>query len=607
MSAPRVAVVHLVREANGSEPFDAFLSSYERHDAGREHDLVLLCKGFAGPEAMAAVRRRAGRLAAAEVHVDDDGLDLTAYMAAARELAGHERLCFVNSYTTILAPAWLRLLSDALDAPGAGVAAATGSWGSHRSFALSLLRLPNGYRGTLGDRRAMAPAFQSVGTAPRLSRPRRLAKAALDLPREIAGHPGFPAPHVRTNAFVIRARAARVAEVGPARFQSGRLPLRKRDARAHRTAAGARARGARRRPRRGRALARDMAGRRHLLAGHAARPARRRQPDARVRGGRAGRARGARALRLGPASAAGMTAPRTAVVHLVWGPAGLAPFDTFASSYERHDAGCEHDLVLLYNGFDDEAERAAHDRRAEPLEADEIVLAEPCLDLAAYVAAARQLGHERVCFVNSYSEILVPGWLGLLDGALADPAAGAAGATGSWASHLSYGLYQLGLGGSFARALGPRKRARDAMHAIAGADPPNGLAHWLYTLMQVARHGRGGARFPAPHLRTNAFLVDRERFLALAAAPLRSKWDTYRLESGQRSLTARLRAAGTPPVVVDAAGVARRPEDWHRGDVFFQSRQQDLLVADNQTRSYDAASADQRAVLSAFAWGEQAR
>lgn len=201
VSAP-TAVVHLVRRANGPDPVDAFLSSYERHDAGCEHDLILLCKGFPDRDALAALRRRARGLRVHELAVADDGLDLTSYLVAAHALP-HRRLCFVNSYTTILAPRWLALLSGALDAPGAGVAGATGSWGSHRSFALSLLRLPNGYRGTLGDRRAMAPAFHSVGKEPQLGPARRLAKAALDLPREIAGYPGFPAPHVRTNAFVI--------------------------------------------------------------------------------------------------------------------------------------------------------------------------------------------------------------------------------------------------------------------------------------------------------------------------------------------------------------------------------------------------------------------
>lgn len=226
-----IAIVHLVRHANGPQPLEEFLSSYERHDGGCEHDLVLLCKGFPDTEALAPVRRRACALHAHELTVSDTGLDVTAYLAAAERLP-HRRLCFVNSYATILAAHWLARLSDALDLPGTGLAGATGSWGSHRSFALSLLRLPNGYRGSLGDRRAMAPAFRSVGTAPQINRLRRLAKAATDLPREIVGYSGFPAPHVRTNAFVIdRAlllslgRASVRTKSAAYRFEGGRRGL----------------------------------------------------------------------------------------------------------------------------------------------------------------------------------------------------------------------------------------------------------------------------------------------------------------------------------------------------------------------------------------------
>ena len=298
---------------------------------------------------------------------------------------------------------------------------------------------------------------------------------------------------------------------------------------------------------------------------------------------------------------------RTAVVHLVWGPAGLAPFETFLASYVRHGAGAEHDLVLLYNGFDSEAAREGHRARAADLAAREIVLDKPCLDLAAYATAALALDHERVCFVNSYSEIAVPGWLGLLEAALADPTAGAAGATGSWASHLSYNLFQLGVPSRYGRSFPGQRAARDAMHEITGTPLPSTPAYWLYTLAQVARHGRATGRFPAAHLRTNAFLIDRARFLAMDTAAAQTKWDTYLHESGPRSITARLRVAATPPVVVDARGAARRPGDWHRGDVFFQADQEDLLVLDNQTRSYTAATPAQREVLSAFAWGDAAR
>ena len=41
-----------MRHAKGFEPFESFMASYEAHPAGREHDLVLLFKGF--PDTAAA-------------------------------------------------------------------------------------------------------------------------------------------------------------------------------------------------------------------------------------------------------------------------------------------------------------------------------------------------------------------------------------------------------------------------------------------------------------------------------------------------------------------------------------------------------------------------
>jgi hypothetical protein len=298
---------------------------------------------------------------------------------------------------------------------------------------------------------------------------------------------------------------------------------------------------------------------------------------------------------------------RIALVHLVRSANGPAPFEAFLDSYTQFPAGTEHDLVLLFKGFDGPAQLRPYLERAADHRPAQLEVCDAGLDLTAYVRAAAMLEHERVCFVNSFSEILVPHWLGLLDAALDDPAVGAAGATGSWASHLSYNLFQLGVPGAYARAFAGRRAAREAMHEISGTRQPQAAPYWLFTLRETLRHMRGTGRFPAVHMRTNAFLVDRERFLDLAGSQLRTKWDTYRLESGPRSITAQLCDGGTPPVVVDAHGVARTPPDWHRGDVFFQAGQAQLLVADNQTRSYASATPAQRAVLSAFAWGTRAR
>jgi len=298
---------------------------------------------------------------------------------------------------------------------------------------------------------------------------------------------------------------------------------------------------------------------------------------------------------------------RIAVVHLVWQPAGLGPFDAFLRSYERHDSGCEHNLVLLFNGFDDRRSLEPFRERAANLRFGELVLDEHCLDLAAYARAASVLEHERLCFVNSYSEVATPGWLALLDAALGQAGAGAAGATGSWASHLSYSLFQLGMPGSYADAFDSRRAARTAMHELSQTPVPGARRNWLYTLATSPWRVRASSPFPSPHLRTNGFLMDRVLFGELCRGSARSKRATYALESGPASITALLQAAGQPPVVIDRRGAARFPADWHESDGFHQADQQDLLITDNQTRIYTGATAAQRRVLSAMAWGAKAR
>lgn len=297
-----------------------------------------------------------------------------------------------------------------------------------------------------------------------------------------------------------------------------------------------------------------------------------------------------------------------AVVHLVRSGNQRAATEAFLSSYEAHPAGAEHELVLLCKGFPDEqsarwlAERAA-DHRPRVLH-----VSDEGLDLSAYLQAGTRLPHTRLCFVNSYSEILAPGWLA----ALADPVqrtrAGAAGATGSWASSYGFKLWQLGFPGGYADVFADRGTVRRTMHEISGARFRN---DWLYTLgnaFYTLKETRATASlFPTMHLRTNAFVVDRELLLGLRTGTLRTKLATYRLENGRSNLTAQLRAAGRAPVVVDRHGQMFHPPEWSRANVLWQERQQDLLVADNQTRSYAQAPPAHRAVLSGFAWGPHAR
>ena len=143
---PDLALVHLVRKANGPEPFREFLESYRAADAGADHDLVLLLKGFDSRARCGRSGRLAGGADAQRLYVDD----------AASTSARTSRLSTGSSTpasasSTPSRRCVRRAGSGALDAGAAapgerGIAGATGSWASHLSWLRFNLGLPTPYR-----------------------------------------------------------------------------------------------------------------------------------------------------------------------------------------------------------------------------------------------------------------------------------------------------------------------------------------------------------------------------------------------------------------------------------------------------------------------------
>lgn len=294
----------------------------------------------------------------------------------------------------------------------------------------------------------------------------------------------------------------------------------------------------------------------------------------------------------------------TAVVHLVWGPAGPDPFEQFLSSYERHHAGAEHELVLLFNGVDD---LAPYRKRVGAFATSEIVLPARSLDLPAYLTAARELPHDRLCFMNSYSEILAPGWLGMLCGPLDAAGAGATAASGSWASHRSFAFSLLRLPSGYRGTLGDRRLMNPALRSVSTQPKVILPRRLVRAATGLPGEITGYAGFPAAHLRTNGFVIGRDLLLSLRTGPLDSKNATYRFEAGRGGLTAQLGDRRLSTLVVARDGSARGPDDWSDADVFWQGEQEQLLVADNQTRQYQDGDAAVREALARYAWGPRAR
>jgi hypothetical protein len=270
----------------------------------------------------------------------------------------------------------------------------------------------------------------------------------------------------------------------------------------------------------------------------------------------------------------------TGVVHLVWQPAGTEPLKRFIESYCAFPAGMEHDLTVVFNGFSG-SDATEHRELLAGIPHRELLLDGSVLDIAAYFWAAGQLDCRYVCFLNSYSTPLVSGWLSKLHAHAVDPGVGAAGATGSWESFYSSYL-----------------RHRDA-------DSRGRLSRVLrspYHRWKTIRYLANFSPAPNPHLRSNAFMLERSRFLSFQPRRLKTKWDTWVFESGRRGMTAQLLDRGLRVVIVGRDGHGYGPEEWRESATFRLAEQQNLLIGDNRTRDYDEAGAEERALLSALAW-----
>jgi hypothetical protein len=265
------------------------------------------------------------------------------------------------------------------------------------------------------------------------------------------------------------------------------------------------------------------------------------------------------------------------LVHLVWAPLGPEPLREFLRSYHANQCGAEHELTIVLNGDGTEGDVAGARGEGLLAELNEtehrlIRLEQPMLDLGAYGEAARLLEHQSLCFLNSYSVILAGGWLGRLAHGLDQTDVGLVGASASWESQAEW---------------------------IRGR-----LRHWPRQLLGSARARRDYPRFPNPHIRTNAFMLERLLLLEMGLSRAVDKRAAYLLESGRRSITRRVQERGLRAVVVGRDGRDYDVKEWPASRTFRSGDQGNLLVADNQSRDYEMASASRRRRLSRDSWGD---
>ena len=326
-----------------------------------------------------------------------------------------------------------------------------------------------------------------------------------------------------------------------------------------------------------------------------------------------------------------------AVVYLVRKAEGVEPVRRFILSYLAHEAGEPHDLVVIFKGFEvDDPEFDAVVSVLEVVQYRSFHIDDTGIDISAYLRAAEKLDHGYICFLNTFSEITASKWLAKLAMNLLSPGVGLVGATASYESLQSSFLLlskiiwlcntaKIAYDDNLARHYGwwiklhsptwltkspetlfarirhrwdsrieysnySKKYQRYWIESIELGGPAN----WLSQI----------PTFPNPHIRSNGFMIARQRLLDFAFPKIITKEDGCRFESGGRSLTSCVQSLGLSTRVVGKDGRGYDVEDWPSSRTFRLGSQDNLLITDNRVRAFNNYSPEARKIHAFMTWGD---
>ena len=231
----------------------------------------------------------------------------------------------------------------------------------------------------------------------------------------------------------------------------------------------------------------------------------------------------------------------------------LARFKRFVDAYQRYPAGADHDLFIIFKGFDSADDLAEAKAIFSAIHYGAISTDDDNFDLGAYRVAAEELTHDLVGLLNSNAEPNSHGWIAKLLNNFG-PTVGAVGATGSF----------------------------ESLHGLDYKIPA----------------------FPNVHLRSNSLIMRRADLLKMFPKRIPNKYSAFHVESGPNSFTRQFFERGQSVLVVGGDGRGYAVPRWPDSGTFRQGLQENLLVHDNVTRTYDVMSFNRKKEISESTWGK---
>ncbi len=272
------------------------------------------------------------------------------------------------------------------------------------------------------------------------------------------------------------------------------------------------------------------------------------------------------------------------VVYLYYVPFGIDQLRDFLKSYNKFKPKIIHDLIILVVGkFDKNDNNLLEDYIHSYKIKAKIIISPEKFDIGSYFYVSNVIENKYVLFLNSYSRFNHSDWLEKLCSSISGENVGVVGCTGAWSD----------FGGN---------------HLYHGKNLINRIYSWI--IFRFNFYPKIG-----PHLRTNAFIIERKLFCNLEYCFPRPSWffyfiygfkesklKTFCFEHGMNSMTNQLLLKGYKVLIVGKNEIEYPIDKWINSDTFWIGGQENLLIDDNQTQYYRLASALKKNEFTKKAW-----